>query len=74
MQVVGGAGGQRRGDHLWGIVGAPGPLVGDVKSFPTARGRMPRLERKKQGAGTCLEGDGGGTAPSDGRWTCWEGC
>ena len=33
-----------------GTFGAPVPLVGDVKSSPIARGRMLRLERKKQGA------------------------
>ena len=38
------------GDHLPGTIGAPVPLVGDVKSSPTSRGRMLRLERKKQGA------------------------
>ena len=42
VQVVGGEGGQRRGDHLPRTFGVPGPLVGDVKSSPTARGRMAR--------------------------------
>ena len=79
LQVLGFEGAREGGDHLPGTFGAPVPLVGDVKSSPTARGRMLRLERKKQGGErlgrrrTCLEEDGGGTAPSD-RWrTCWEG-
>ena len=67
VQVVGGEGEQRRGDHLLGTFGAPGPLVGDVKSCPTARWTMPRLERKKQGpestAGAPTDMPGGESNP-----------
>ena len=78
--MLGFEGGQRRGGTTCRALSGPlVPLVGDVKSSPTARGRMLRLERKKQGGErlgrrrTCLEGDGGGTTPSDRRQTCWEG-
>ena len=55
------------GNHLPGTFGAPVPLVGDVKSSPTARGRMLRLERKKQGVestvGAPTDMPGGGFKP-----------
>ena len=73
--------GQRRGGggHPPGTFGAPVPLVGDVKSSPTAWGRMLRLERKQQQERGWVAGGhawrvmGRGTAPSDHRRTCWEG-
>ena len=62
-----GGGAEEGGDHLPGTFGAPVPLVGDVKSSPTARGRMLRLERKKPGAestvGAPTDMPGGGLAP-----------
>ena len=67
------------GGHLPGTVGVPVPLVGDVQSSPTARGRMLRLERKKQeergwvAGGRAWRVMGRGTAPSERRRTCWEG-
>ena len=67
-QVLGyGGGAEEGGDHLPGTFGAPVPLVGDVKSSPTARGRMLRLERKKRGAestvGAPTDMPGGGFEP-----------
>ena len=57
LRFGGGGGGRGEGDHLPGSVGAPVPLVGDVKSHPTTRGRMLRLDRKKQGAKSTLGSD-----------------
>ena len=66
--ALGFGGGQRRGgNRLPGTLGAPVPLVGDVKSSPTARGRMLCLESKKLGAestvGAPTKMPGGGREP-----------
>ena len=70
LQVLGfggGGGAEEGGDHLPGTFGAPVPLVGDVKSSPTARGRKPRLDRKTRGAkstvGAPTDVPGGGFQP-----------
>ena len=47
LRVQGGGGQRRGGDHLPGSFVAQVPLFRNVKSSPTARGRMRRLERKK---------------------------
>ena len=74
VHVVGGEAGQRRGDHLPRAFGAPVPLVGDVKSSPAARGRMARLERKKQGAestaGAPIDMPGGESNPKPATQLC----
>ena len=67
-QVLGfGGGAEEGGDHLPGTFGAPVPLIGDVTSSPTARGRTLRLERKKLGAestvGAPTDMPGGGFEP-----------
>ena len=62
-----GRGAEEGGDHLPGTVGAPVPLVGDVKSSPTAWGRMLCLERKKREAESTVRAltdmPGGGFEP-----------
>ena len=50
-QVLGfGGGAEEGGDHLPGTFGAPGPLVGDVTSSPTARGEDAPPGKKETGS------------------------